>query len=247
MTTTTTPIVGVDFVMFPTRDLAAAVAFYGTTLGLPCSVHMPDRGFAEFEAGSVTLNVAMTENFPMGYHPNPNPVALHVDDVAAARQRSPRRGPRPSRATRVDTGVCHMAFFSDPDGNALMLHHRYTPQGHADLIGATPRYCPVPNARQSPRAVSVAMIARLPLAERISAHSSGRHIGNLGRAQVARVAKLAVDPSLYEDGLFCDVNGVGADSFQATRDQNHEHRPLPHLEVLADIEPHAGRCRDSSD
>jgi hypothetical protein len=22
-------------------------------------------------------------------------------------------------------GVCHMAFLDDPDGNALMLHHRY--------------------------------------------------------------------------------------------------------------------------
>jgi hypothetical protein len=23
--------------------------------------------------------------------------------------------------------VCHMAFFRDPDGNALMLHRRYAP------------------------------------------------------------------------------------------------------------------------
>ena len=28
-----------------------------------------------------------------------------------------------------DTGVCHMAFFTDPDGNDLMLHHRYAPRG----------------------------------------------------------------------------------------------------------------------
>jgi hypothetical protein len=27
----------------------------------------------------------------------------------------------------LDTGVCHMAFFTDPDGNDLMLHHRYAP------------------------------------------------------------------------------------------------------------------------
>ena len=26
-----------------------------------------------------------------------------------------------------DTGVCLMAFFSDPDGNAIMLHRRYAP------------------------------------------------------------------------------------------------------------------------
>ena len=28
----------------------------------------------------------------------------------------------------LDSGVCHMAFFRDPDGNALMLHHRYAPR-----------------------------------------------------------------------------------------------------------------------
>jgi predicted enzyme related to lactoylglutathione lyase len=123
----TTPVTGVDFVMFPTRNLAAAVEFYGTTLGLPCSVHMPERGFAEFETGSLTLNVAMTENFPMGYHPNPNPVALHVNDVAAARQELSERG-LSFEGDTFDTGVCHMAFFSDPDGNALMLHHRYAPR-----------------------------------------------------------------------------------------------------------------------
>jgi hypothetical protein len=27
----------------------------------------------------------------------------------------------------LDTGVCHMALFRDPDGNDLMLHHRYAP------------------------------------------------------------------------------------------------------------------------
>ena len=26
-----------------------------------------------------------------------------------------------------DTGVCWMAPFEDPDGNDLMLHHRYAP------------------------------------------------------------------------------------------------------------------------
>ena len=27
----------------------------------------------------------------------------------------------------IDSGVCHQAFFSDPDGNTLNLHHRYAP------------------------------------------------------------------------------------------------------------------------
>jgi predicted enzyme related to lactoylglutathione lyase len=127
MTTTTTPVTGVDFVMMPTQDLAAAVEFYGTVLGLPCSVHMPERNFAEFEAGPVTINVAVTEHFPMGFHVNPNPLALHVDDVAAAREELGARGLQFAGET-FDSGVCHMAFFTDPDGNPLMLHHRYAPR-----------------------------------------------------------------------------------------------------------------------
>jgi len=27
----------------------------------------------------------------------------------------------------LDTGVCHMAVFRDPDGNDLILHRRYKP------------------------------------------------------------------------------------------------------------------------
>lgn len=39
-----TVVTGVDYVSIPTRDLDRAVAFYGDTLGLPPSVHRPDRG-----------------------------------------------------------------------------------------------------------------------------------------------------------------------------------------------------------
>jgi predicted enzyme related to lactoylglutathione lyase len=58
---------------------------------------------------------------------NANPVALHVDDVAAARQTLEQRGVS-FHGDTLDTGVCHMAFFSDPEGNAFMLHHRYAPR-----------------------------------------------------------------------------------------------------------------------
>jgi len=128
MTSTGGEIVsGVDFVTVPTKDLGAAVAFYGETLGLPCSVHRPERSFAEFETGTVTLSVVVAENFPFGYHTNPNPIALHVEDLEAARAALGERGVEFAGET-FDTGVCHMAFFSDPDGNALMLHHRYAPR-----------------------------------------------------------------------------------------------------------------------
>lgn len=120
-------ITGVDFVMMPTKDLDVAVKFYGEVLGLHRSVYMPERNFAEFETGNLTLSVAVTENFPFGYHPNPNPVALHVDDVPAARAAMEARGAKFTGDT-FDTSVCHMAFFSDPDGNAIMLHNRYAPR-----------------------------------------------------------------------------------------------------------------------
>ena len=123
----TSLVKGVDFVGLPTRDLAAAVEFYGTTLGIPMSVHMPERNFAEFETGNLTLNVLNAEKMGLEHHAVGNPVALHVDDVAAARAELEAKGVR-FFGDIVDTGVCHMAFFADPDGNALMLHHRYKPR-----------------------------------------------------------------------------------------------------------------------
>jgi predicted enzyme related to lactoylglutathione lyase len=120
-------ISGVDFVSVPTRDIEASRAFYAETLGLPCSVYLRERGYAEFEPGNVTLGVFNMESAGRPHKPNPNPVALHVDDVAAARAELEGRGVE-FAGEILDTGVCHMAFFRDPDGNALMLHHRYAPR-----------------------------------------------------------------------------------------------------------------------
>ena len=120
-------ITRVDFIGLPTRDLEAAVRFYGETLGLPRSAYRPDRHHAEFEAGNLTINVMNAERMGLQHVVNSNPIALHVDDVAAARSDLEGRGVAFGMDT-VDTGVCHMAFFSDPDGNALMLHHRYAPR-----------------------------------------------------------------------------------------------------------------------
>jgi predicted enzyme related to lactoylglutathione lyase len=128
--TETTLVTRVDFVAIPAQDFAAGVAFYGETLGLPRSVHVPERGFAEFETGNLTLSLIDPDRMGMEFHPNLNAIALHVDDVAAARERLTAAGVSFSGDT-FDTGVCHMAFFSDPSGNALMLHHNYTRDGDA--------------------------------------------------------------------------------------------------------------------
>jgi predicted enzyme related to lactoylglutathione lyase len=120
-------VTGVDFVGVPTRDLGAAMAFYSETLGLPRSVYVQERNYAEYETGNLTLSVFNPEQFGLEYKTNPNAIALHVDDVATARAELERRG-LAFQGETLDTGVCHMAFFSDPDGNAWMLHHRYAPR-----------------------------------------------------------------------------------------------------------------------
>jgi predicted enzyme related to lactoylglutathione lyase len=123
-----TIVSGVDFVSVPTRDLETAVVFYGETLGLRRSVYRPGGTVAEFETGTVTLTVVDPQRMGIGsFHANANHVALHVEDVAAARAELEARGVA-FLGDIFDTGVCHMAFFNDPDGNALMLHHRYAPR-----------------------------------------------------------------------------------------------------------------------
>jgi predicted enzyme related to lactoylglutathione lyase len=120
-------VTGVDFVGVPTRDLDAAVEFYGATMGLPRSVYLKESKYAEFETGNLTLSVFHAEGFGLEHNVNPNAIGLHVDDVAEARAALEQRGVA-FAGEILDTGVCHMAFFSDPDGNALMLHHRYAPR-----------------------------------------------------------------------------------------------------------------------
>jgi predicted enzyme related to lactoylglutathione lyase len=130
MTPHTSLVTGVDFVSVPTKDLAAAMDFYENVLGLPRSKMWQRAGQepvgAEFETGTVTLALFACERFGIEFQPNKVPIALRVDDVAAARAELESRGVSFSADT-IDSGVCHMAFFEDPDGNALMLHHRYAP------------------------------------------------------------------------------------------------------------------------
>jgi predicted enzyme related to lactoylglutathione lyase len=127
MSTPAPLVTGVDFVTVATSDFEAAMGFYGEVLGLRCSVRYGRVPGAEFETGNLTLQVMDSEAVGLEHRPNPHPVALHVEDVHAAREQLQRRGVSFSGET-LDTGVCLMAFFADPDGNALMLHHRYAPR-----------------------------------------------------------------------------------------------------------------------
>jgi predicted enzyme related to lactoylglutathione lyase len=112
----------VDFVSVPTRDVERARGFYGRTLGLPSNPHTP----AEFEAANVTLGLWAPEEDGEEFQANTAGIALRVPDVAEARRRLEEAGVQFLGDT-VDTGVCHMAFCYDPDGNVLILHRRYAP------------------------------------------------------------------------------------------------------------------------
>ncbi len=117
----------VDFVALPTKDLPRAVEFYGETLGLERSVYLEERNYAEFETGNLTISVIDAEKMGLQHAPIRSGIALHVDDVASARATLEERGVSFGQDT-FDTGVCHMAVFDDPDGNLLILHHRYAPR-----------------------------------------------------------------------------------------------------------------------
>jgi catechol 2,3-dioxygenase-like lactoylglutathione lyase family enzyme len=126
MTTQTTLVTGTDFVTVSTRDYDAAVEFYGNVLGLPFAKRWGQMPAGEFETGNLTIAVMQSDAFGIEFRPNNHPIALRVDDVEAARAELQSRGVE-FKGDILDSGVCHQAFFEDPDGNVLGLHHRYAP------------------------------------------------------------------------------------------------------------------------
>jgi predicted enzyme related to lactoylglutathione lyase len=120
-------VTGVDFVTVPTRDFAKASEFYGDVLGLRRSKQWGNMPAAEFETGTLTVAVMQSDAFGIEFQPHTHPIALHVEDVEAARAELEAHGVT-FFADTIDSGVCHMAHFKDLDGNALMLHCRYAPQ-----------------------------------------------------------------------------------------------------------------------
>ncbi len=126
MSTSTQTVTGVDFIIVPTKDFDSAVEFYRDVIGLQESKQWGDMPGKEFEAGNLTIAVMQSDGFGIEFAPHTHPIAFQVDDVAAARADLESKGIE-FQADTIDSGVCHMAYFSDPDGNGLMLHHRYAP------------------------------------------------------------------------------------------------------------------------
>jgi predicted enzyme related to lactoylglutathione lyase len=119
-------ITGVDFVTVPAPRFADAVGFYQDVLGLPCSKRYRDDIGVEFETGNLTLQVLDIGKLGLQLEPSTNPIALHVDDFEGAQRELASRGVS-FMGDVLDSGVCWQAFFKDPNGNALAIHHRYAP------------------------------------------------------------------------------------------------------------------------
>ncbi|MGH3033954.1 MAG: VOC family protein [Gaiellaceae bacterium] len=112
----------VDFVSVPTRDYARAVSWYRDVLGLPASEYAQ----AEVETSNLTLSFWLPEEQGEPFVPNENGIALRVPDVHAAVDEARAAGAEVMGVE--DSGVCHMGFVKDPDGNVLILHRRYAPR-----------------------------------------------------------------------------------------------------------------------
>jgi catechol 2,3-dioxygenase-like lactoylglutathione lyase family enzyme len=115
----------VDFVSLLTEDIPRAKRFYAEVLGL--EIETEAENDMEFRAGQVTLDIFDPASIGQPFAPSPAGLALRVPDVAAARADLEAKGVQFDGET-VDTGVCHMGFVKDPDGNVLILHRRYAPK-----------------------------------------------------------------------------------------------------------------------
>jgi len=116
-----------DFLTVFVTDYPRALEFYCGLLGLEHSVDYGKIPAGEVETGNLTLQVTDAASVGQEFQARRHPLGLHVEDVEAARAELETQGVEFHGET-IDSGVCHMAFFSDPDGNALMLHHRYAPK-----------------------------------------------------------------------------------------------------------------------
>jgi len=113
----------VDFISVPTRDADRALAWYTEVLGLPLSEYTA----AEVETPNVTLSFWLPEEQGEQFVPNQSGIALRVAYVQAAVEEVRAAGGEVIGIE--DSGVCHMGFVKDPDGNVLILHRRYAPRG----------------------------------------------------------------------------------------------------------------------
>jgi catechol 2,3-dioxygenase-like lactoylglutathione lyase family enzyme len=112
-----------DFVSVPVQDMERAKAFYRDVLQMQSADW--DENWPEIATGNVSLYLIDPTQMGTPFAPHTSPIALRVPDVPEAKRELETRGV--AFSGELDTGVCKMAFFSDSEGNSLMLHRRYAP------------------------------------------------------------------------------------------------------------------------
>ena len=115
-----------DFVGILTTDLGRAEPFYEQVLRLERDPNHTE-GWPDFRTGNVSVVLTDVAKTGDEFRANGGAVALRVADVPTTMERLRSEGVAFTVDEVYDSGVCHMAFFTDPDRNALMLHRRYAP------------------------------------------------------------------------------------------------------------------------
>ena len=118
---------GIDFVGVAVSDMAAARAFYGEVLGLPCSSALAEH-WVEYDAGNVTLVLIKGDEAAIAKRVEVGPyaaigVAVAVHDVAAAVEELRGKGVKVVMDAK-EFPPCFTAMVQDPSGNHVWLHQR---------------------------------------------------------------------------------------------------------------------------
>ena len=114
-------ITEVAFIAIAVSDAERARKFYQETLELKPATTAMGGAWVEYELGTTTIGV--------GCHPAWQPsrdgttVSFEVDDIDAAIAKLKERGVA-FDMDKMETPVCWMAQFRDPDGNKLLVHKR---------------------------------------------------------------------------------------------------------------------------
>jgi predicted enzyme related to lactoylglutathione lyase len=111
----------VAFVAIAVSDPERARKFYQETLELKPATTAMGGAWVEYELGALTIGV--------GCHPDWKPsrdgtsIAFEVDDIDAVITKLKERGVV-FDMDKLETPVCWMTIFRDPDGNRLLIHKR---------------------------------------------------------------------------------------------------------------------------
>ena len=117
-------ITGTDFLIIGSTDFERSKKFYDEVLGLERGKQWGNMPGQEYETGYLTIAVIQSDAFGMEFKPSPNPLEFRVEDFEAAKSELESKGVE-FQGDPIDSGVCLQAFFTDPDGNVLGIHHRY--------------------------------------------------------------------------------------------------------------------------